>query len=42
MYCSIGTPVFSGQRFRATTALLWNAISAAGAGRVKTTWKYGT
>jgi hypothetical protein len=22
--------------------LFWKAISAAGAGRVKTTWKYGT
>lgn len=25
-----------------TTALFWKAISLAGAGKVKTTWKYGT
>ena len=29
-------------RMAQTTRLLWNAISAAGAGTVKTTWKYGT
>jgi len=25
-----------------TAALFWNAMAATGAGKVKTTWKYGT
>lgn len=29
-------------RMAYTAALFWKAISLAGAGKVKTTWKYGT